>query len=156
MPFVRTDPMRILRTKKPELRRGAALVEMAIVLPIFLMVSFGIIEFGRAMMVANMVTNSAREGARMAVLDGSSNAQVTQAVHDFLQAALKVKPADVAVTITITPAAGNPDPANQCAAATARDLIAVDVQVPFSKVSILPATYIKTGNLIGRSAMRHE
>lgn len=132
------------------------MVEMAIVLPIFLMVSMGIIEFGRAMMVANMVTNSAREGARMAVLDGSSNTQVQQAVNDFLSASLKVKPADVAITITITPAQGNPDPGNQCSAALARDLIAVDVQIPFSKVSLIPAGYIKSGNLVGRSAMRHE
>jgi Flp pilus assembly protein TadG len=148
--------MQTLRPKKQLRRRGAAMVEMAIVLPIFLMVSMGIIEFGRAMMVANMVTNSAREGARMAVLDGSSNTQVQQAVNDFLSASLKVKPADVAITITITPAQGNPDPGNQCSAALARDLIAVDVQIPFSKVSLIPAGYIKTGNLVGRSAMRHE
>lgn len=145
----------VRKLRQPD-RRGAAMVEMAIVLPIFLMVSLGIIEFGRAMMVANMVTNSAREGARMAVLDGSTNTQVQQAVRDFLSAAISVKPADVNITITITPAAGNPNPGNQCSAATARDLIAVDVQVPFSKVSLIPANYIKTANLTGRSAMRHE
>jgi Flp pilus assembly protein TadG len=148
--------MRAVRTRTVSPRRGAALVEMAFVLPVFLLISFGIMEFGRAMMVANLVTNSAREGARRAVLDGSSNAQVTQAVHDFLSASLNVQPADAAVTITITPASGNTDPANQCSAASAGDLIAVNVQVPFSKVSILPANYIKSGNLIGHSAMRHE
>jgi Flp pilus assembly protein TadG len=137
-------------------RSGAALVEMAIVLPIFLMVSFGIIEFGRALMVANLVTNSAREGARLAVLDGSSNTQVEQAVKNFLTASLNLSPNDVTVTITITPATGNPDPANQCSAAQARDLIAVNVQVPFSKVALIPGGYLTGANLVGRSAMRHE
>ena len=42
-------------------RRGAALVEMALVLPIFFGVVLGIVEFGRAMMVSQMVTNAARE-----------------------------------------------------------------------------------------------
>jgi Flp pilus assembly protein TadG len=132
------------------------MVEMAIVLPIFLLVSLGILEFGRAMMVANMIANAAREGARLAVLDGSSNIQVEQAVLDFLSASAKVNPGDVSVSIAITPAAGNPDPANQCAAASAHDLIAVNVQVPFSKVSLIPANYLKTTNLVGVSAMRHE
>ena len=39
-------------------RRGAAVVEMAMVLPIFMMVVFGIVEFGRAMMVGQMVTRA--------------------------------------------------------------------------------------------------
>lgn len=137
-------------------RSGAALVEMAIVLPIFLMVSLGIIEFGRALMVANMVTNSAREGARMAVLDGSSNTQVQQAVVDFLIAATGVASGDISVNIAITPAAGNPNPANQCSAAMARDLIAVQVQIPFNKVALIPGGYLTGATLTGRSAMRHE
>lgn len=137
-------------------RSGAALVEMAIVLPIFLMVSLGIIEFGRGLMVANMVTNAAREGARMAVLDGSSNTQVQQAVVDFLTASTGVKAGDISVAITITPAAGNPNPANQCSAAMARDLITIQVQIPFSKVALIPGGYLANATLTGRSAMRHE
>jgi len=44
-------------------RRGAAAVEMALVLPIFFTVVLGIIEFGRAMMVSQLMATSAREGA---------------------------------------------------------------------------------------------
>jgi Flp pilus assembly protein TadG len=137
-------------------RRGAALVEMAIVLPIFLLVSLGIIEFGRALMVANLITNSAREGARLAVLDGSTNAQVQQAVVSFLTASLGMNSSDISVNIAITPAPGNPNPDNQCSAARSRDLITVTVQVPFSKVALIPGGYLGGANLVGRSAMRHE
>lgn len=132
------------------------MVEMAIVLPVFVLVSLGVIEFGRALMVANMVTNSAREGARMAVLDGSSNTEVQKAVTDFLSSTLNVKSGDVTVGITITPAAGNPNPNNQCASAKARDLIAVNVQVPYSKVALIPAKFLQNTALQGNSAMRHE
>ena len=44
--------------------RGAAAVEFAIILPVLLLVMFGIIEFGTLMYDQIMVTNAAREGAR--------------------------------------------------------------------------------------------
>lgn len=139
-------------------RRGAAMVEMALVLPLFLMLILGIIEFGRAMMVANLVTNAAREGARMAVLDGSTNTDVTSAVQTFLQSAIghSVSAGDIAVTITVTAATGNPNPANNVANASSRDLITVKVQLPFNKVALIPGNYLKGQQLVGQSAMRHE
>ncbi len=132
------------------------MVEMALVMPVFVMVSLGIIEFGRALMVANMVTNAAREGARMAVVDGSTNASVEQSVRDFLTTALNVKSGDVTVNISITPATGNTNPNNQCANAHTRDLINVTAQVPYSKVALIPAKYLQSTILHGTSAMRHE
>lgn len=137
-------------------RKGAALVEMALVLPIFFAVTLGIVEFGRAMMVGQMVTNAAREGARVAVLDGSTNAAVTQEIRDFLQQAINVDPALVVVDITVTPGPGNDDPANQLSAAQARDLCSIEVKVPFNEVSYLSAKYLKDKTLSGHAAMRHE
>jgi len=145
-----------LSVRRKDPRRGAAVVEMALVLPVFLLVVLGIIEFGRAMWVSNMVSNSAREGARMAILDGSSNAEVRQAVQDFLTTSLGVNAADITTTITITPATGNPNPNNECANATSRDLINITVALPFDKVSLIPGDYLDGKNLVGRSAMRHE
>lgn len=43
---------------------GAALVEFAIVLPLLVMLVFGIIEFGRAYNAQISLTHAAREGAR--------------------------------------------------------------------------------------------
>ena len=139
-------------------RRGAVMVEMALVLPLFLMLVLGIIEFGRAMMVANLVTNSAREGARMAVLDGSTNTEVNNAVETFLQSAVGhgITAADIDVIITVTAATGNPNPANNVANALSRDLITVKVQVPFNKVALIPGDYLTGKQLVGQSAMRHE
>ena len=54
-------------------RQGAAVVEFAVVAPIFSMLVFGMIEFGRAIMVEQILTNAAREGARVAVLDSATS-----------------------------------------------------------------------------------
>ena len=52
----------------------------------FLLLTVGIIEFGRAFMVQQIVTNAAREGARHGVLPGATNAAVTHKVRDYLAA----------------------------------------------------------------------
>ena len=49
---------------------GAQLVEFALVLPLLLLVVLGIAEFGFIFQRYEVVTNAAREGARMAVLPG--------------------------------------------------------------------------------------
>ena len=45
--------------------RGAVAIEMAIVLPLLLLIIAGMIDLGRLFFVQTMVTNAAREGARM-------------------------------------------------------------------------------------------
>ena len=47
-------------------QRGQALVEMGMVVALFVALVVGTIEFGRAWMIANMITHAARDGARIA------------------------------------------------------------------------------------------
>jgi len=60
------------RTRFP-LRRssegGQSLVEFALVLPILLILLLGVLDFGRAVAAYNAVSNGARSGARVAVVD---------------------------------------------------------------------------------------
>jgi Flp pilus assembly protein TadG len=65
--------------------KGVALVEAAITIPLLLLVSAGIFEFGRAYQTWQVITNAAREGARIAVLPSSTSAAVTQRVRDYMQ-----------------------------------------------------------------------
>ena len=65
--------------------RGQAMIETAIVLPILLLVSVSIFEIGRAYQTAQVLTNAAREGARVAVMPGSKAADVQQLVKDYLK-----------------------------------------------------------------------
>jgi Flp pilus assembly protein TadG len=71
--------MRRLKTE-----RGAALLEAAITVPIILLISVGIFEFGRAYQTWQVLTNASREGARLAVIPGSTDAQVRARVNQYL------------------------------------------------------------------------
>jgi len=137
-------------TARSKERRGVAAVEMALVLPIFLLVTMGMVEFGRALMVGQLVTNAAREGARMAILDGSSTASVKTSIQSFLAGAAGVSTGDITVTATVGGVS------KDVSAAVAKEMIAIKVSIPFSKVSYLPPTYLKNTTLTGDSSMRHE
>ncbi len=129
---------------------------MALVLPVFLLIVMGIVEFGRAMMVGQLLTNGARHGARRAVVEGSTNASVVTDIHDFLTTTLNVAAADLTVTIEVDPAPGNPDPADNLAVAQPKDLVKVTVTVPFDKVAYVAGSFLDGTTLRGHCAMRHE
>jgi Flp pilus assembly protein TadG len=128
-------------------RRGAAVVEFAIVAPLFFLMVFGMIEFGRAIMVKQILTNASREGARVAVLDSqtATASQVNTMVTTYLQNA-----GITGATITINPT--EPTSAGYGAPVT------VTVRIPFSSVSWLPAPWFLTGgtNLTASTVMRRE
>ena len=67
-------------------QRGAALLETAITIPLILAVCVSIFEFGRAYQTWQVLTNAAREGARVAILPETTDAQVTTAVRNYMQA----------------------------------------------------------------------
>jgi Flp pilus assembly protein TadG len=60
-------------------KRGQAIVEFALVLPILLFLVFGIMEGGRVMFEQIIVTEAAREGARVAIVN-TNNANITTAI----------------------------------------------------------------------------
>ncbi len=76
---------------------GNALIEFAFVLPLLLLVVFGITEFGRALMTVNVLTAAAREGARVAAVGGDSTAVVTR-IMEVLDAA-RITPAVGGITV---------------------------------------------------------
>jgi Flp pilus assembly protein TadG len=84
-------------TRKKE--RGAALIETAITLPIILLVSVAIFDFGRAYQTWQVLTNAAREGARVSIIAGKTDAQVLDAVTKYVEAG--GVPIDVAHPLTV-------------------------------------------------------
>ena len=64
--------------------RGAALLETAITIPIVLFICVGIFEFGRAYQTWQVLTNAAREGARIAILADTTDERVTNAVQEYM------------------------------------------------------------------------
>jgi Flp pilus assembly protein TadG len=67
-------------------QRGAAMVEAAIVTPIFLLLLFGVVDFGRFLWTQHVIVEAAAEGGRMAViLDGVTDDEVVAVVLDFAE-----------------------------------------------------------------------
>ena len=64
---------------------GQSLAEFAILLPVLMGVVIGIFEFGRAWNVDQVLTNAAREGGRLAVVETTiSESEVVAAVEEAL------------------------------------------------------------------------
>lgn len=125
-------------------RRGAAVVEFALVAPVFFLLVFGMIEFGRMVMVQQVITNASREGARVAVLDGTTTPEAVTAVQNYLQSA-----SISGATVTV-----NPDPPSGAGYGAP---VTVDVSVPFRQVSWLPSPMFLGGSTLRASTvMRRE
>ena len=77
---------RMVRTRRcPLTESGASLVEFALVLPLLLVITFGIIEFGVMMYNQQVITNAAREGARRGIIQDNPRilpAEIEGVVHD--------------------------------------------------------------------------
>jgi Flp pilus assembly protein TadG len=80
-------------------QRGAALLETAITLPIILLVSVAIFEFGRAYQTWQVLTNAAREGARVAVLPDYTDTDVTTTVRNYLNGGRLPNAAGAAINV---------------------------------------------------------
>jgi Flp pilus assembly protein TadG len=112
------------------------------VLPLLLLVCFGITEFGRAWMTMNIITSAAREGVRLAAVTAPNTAAVEQRVRDVCAAAGVVPSA-----ITVVP----PDPTDP------DRRVSVTVETNFD---VIPGRILETFNgtipLRTTSVMRHE
>ena len=120
--------------------RGAAAVELAVVLPLLLTLVFGIIEFGWVFMVRETLTNSSREGCRVAVLQGSTEQDIRDRV------AASMNPTGLSTyTVQISRSSpGNPDET-------------VKVLIPYADVSLLGGYFGPTDfNLGATTVMRKE
>jgi len=65
-------------------QKGQSLVEFALVIPIFILLLFGIIEFGRLWETMNVLTSAAREGARIAAVTSPDGARVRSTALNLL------------------------------------------------------------------------
>src|SRR5690349_21208488 len=81
--------------------RGAAAVEMALVLPMLLILVFGIIDYGRMLNAQIRLTEAAREGARAATIENTSAAASTR-----IASVLGTMPVTVTVSNQPRPCAG--------------------------------------------------
>jgi hypothetical protein len=130
--------------------RGQSLVEFALILPIFLLFIFGILDLGRAVYAYHTLNNAAREAARVAMVDQTfthvQDAAIEQAV------ALGIQPADVTFDWRH---ANQPDVPNSCASLLGTNEVAsctVIVRVEYDYRAATPVI----GDIVGDIAMAGE
>ncbi len=110
-------------------RRGTALVEFAVVAPVFFMFTFACIEFARVNMLRNTAEIAATEAARAGVIPGATAGDCLAAANGEL-AVLGVSGHSVAVT---------PDPLTS-AATTVR--VAVDVPLTVANGYVITQFFV--------------
>lgn len=71
----------------PVRRSGNAVLDMALVMPLLIMLTFGAVEYGYALYLKHTLQGAAREGARAAIVAGATATSVQQAVDDAMAAA---------------------------------------------------------------------
>src|ERR1700757_2257284 len=80
--------------------RGVAMIEMAFTLPMLLLVAVGIFEFGRAFQTWEVLTNAAREGARVAILPAQPVGAAQARARAYLASGGLQSGASVGVAVT--------------------------------------------------------
>jgi Flp pilus assembly protein TadG len=120
--------------------RGTALIETAMTLPLLLLVSVGIFEFGRAFQTWQVLTNAAREGARLAVMPGSSDSAVKARVQSYLTSGQLTNTPEILPTASTVDIGGG---------ATAKSSL-VTVNYPFQFMVLQPvASLVVRGATVG-------
>jgi Flp pilus assembly protein TadG len=72
-----------MRSLRPSDERGTSLVEFALILPVLLLILFGVLDFGKAFNYWNDQTHLAAEGARWAVVN--SNPSGSGSLQEYIQ-----------------------------------------------------------------------
>jgi Flp pilus assembly protein TadG len=139
-----TDP------RRTGARRAAAAVEFAVVAPVFFLVVLGLIEMGRACMVAEQLTEAARRGCRQGVIEGTTSAAIEQAALNYLSS-VGINGETAGVSINDAPV--NTVEAQNMPAYTE---ITVIVTIPVDSFTWLPGGRFLFGNLSGQYTMRRE
>lgn len=154
----------IIPTTRQSERSGAYIVEFSLVVPVFVMLLVGIMEFGHAYMVVATINGAAKAGARLGGIEGVTTQQVRDRVSQTVSTAIRTSNATIhvkdATVFDTDPLAENVDyaalPDIELASATERQLFVVRVEVPYNDVALLPPFWIKDFRLVGQSVMRHE
>ncbi|MGA9531828.1 MAG: TadE/TadG family type IV pilus assembly protein [Anaerolineales bacterium] len=142
-------------------RRGQAMVEFMLVLPILLLITMGIVEFGRMFAIYAMISSSSREASRYGASVGDNGAGMPRYLDctGMRDAARRVAilsqldDADVTITYdegTTTLPIGNCDSAPDPADITLGDRVVVTVYTTYQP--IVPIVAIPPQTLVSSSA----
>ena len=133
-----------------KLRRGTAAVEFAVIAPVFVTLTMGMMEVTRAIQVKSYLTDAARSSCRLATQPGSSNSTVTANINTILTSN-GLNPSDATITIQVN---GNTADVNT---AQKYQPVSVKIAIPISKVSWVPLSIFSSSSLTSETlVMMHN
>lgn len=125
---------RIRLNNRDKSRRGVAMVEMALMLPAFLLLTFAIIELGWLMYVRQSMNYAAREAVRIMAVRGYTEAEAEDFAKDYLSTF-----ANYPYTFTTS----NPDNGST---------VTMDIHIPVQTVSLMGGRLVSGSTVMTGSA----
>ena len=129
------------RTRRRPRTRGQALVEFAFVLPIFVLVLSGILDFGFMLFARMTVINAAREGARAAVTASDPTTIPSVATGAAQAVASGIGAASLGVTATCVAIVTTPGPCTFATTTGSKTGDAVSVTVTYTYHTFFPGLF---------------
>jgi Flp pilus assembly protein TadG len=123
------------RSERTRRRRGQALVEFALIIPLFLLVLVAIFDLGRAVFAYNTLTNAAREGARTAIVNQYKPSIIARAKQQT--AIVELNDPSVQVDFYQVNADGTPNTSVQCALIAVGCLAVVSFEATYEPITPL-------------------
>ncbi len=119
--------------------RGQALVEFALVFPVFIFLVFALIDLARLVYIDNAISQAAREGARWGAVQGRAfNSGGRAAISTYTAGVMSAVP-DPTVTVTCQDGLGNARPS-----CTTNNILIVQVSTPVSMFTPILAQLVGT------------
>jgi Flp pilus assembly protein TadG len=128
-------------------RRGAAAVELALVVPFLAILFLGMTEMSRMLIVKVALNNAARKGCQTGILTGKTNQDITADTIDVMRtrgfSSTQFNPPSVgSVTITVTDPGGTS--VSDALSATAGSKVTVKVAVPVSSTAWITSYFLSS------------
>ena len=129
------------KKKKNSQRKGAAMVEFAIVAPLLFLLFFASMEFCRVAMIRHTADNAVYEGCRAGIIPGATTAEVTAETQLILNSLGLTN-----VTIAVTPPVIDKD----------TDEVTVRVDVPLDDNSFVTNQFVAGRTVVRQLTLRRE
>lgn len=145
-------------------RKGTTAVELAMIMPVFFVVLFAIVEFGHAMMVRSLVMSTTKDAARFGAVGEISTQEVLDYIESRLAKVMDPDDAEILIKDADFMDAAEPEmpddlsslPDIELSEAESRHPFVIRISVPYESTALLPPTWTTGMILSSDSVVRHE
>jgi Flp pilus assembly protein TadG len=124
----------------PEQRKGAAIVEFAVLAPFLFFLTLGLFEAARALQVKQMLNDAARKACRTGILPGKANSDITAEINNILTDN-SIPTADATITVQVNGTTANASTAKR------NDRVSVRISIPIKDVYWISTFFISGSTL---------